>query len=367
MSAPATDTGPQFGIEMLPAGHGDGLLISYSDGSRSRAILVDGGPYYSYSMLRDRLLQGVDELQLMVATHVDADHIEGLVLLLRDPALKINVRDCWFNGWRQLKDASGMLDGVAGDYLSVMLADRGIPLNSAFDGSSVTRSLGVFPTLAMPGALDITVLSPTRYQLARLLSRWEDDVEEAGLKPGSPVEARKHLEESRKFGRGRFLAAFNLDELAEEAAKTDRSPVNGSSIALLLEYNDKRILLAADTPPTLLEESLKELIRKRGGVRLRLDAFKVAHHGSKGSLTNSLLDLIECQRYLISTNGKYFGHPDDEAIARIIRHGARDISLYFNYKPDESRFWDDTKLQARERFRVVYPQGDHPGLILNLL
>ncbi|MFI6416101.1 hypothetical protein ACIBG6_01485 [Streptomyces sp. NPDC050842] len=50
-------------------------------------------------------------------------------------------------------------------------------------------------------------------------------------------------------------------------------------------------------------------MRLRGWVRagaVRIDALKVARHGRANNFSNVLLD---CGRYLISTNGKVHGHP----------------------------------------------------------
>jgi beta-lactamase superfamily II metal-dependent hydrolase len=42
----------------------------------------------------------------MVVTHIDADHIDGSVILLRDlPKSKIHLKELWFNGWSQLPKA----------------------------------------------------------------------------------------------------------------------------------------------------------------------------------------------------------------------------------------------------------------------
>ena len=37
-------------------------------------------------------------------THVDADHIDGVLELLRDEELGTTCGDVWFNGWRHLPD-----------------------------------------------------------------------------------------------------------------------------------------------------------------------------------------------------------------------------------------------------------------------
>ncbi|MEO8937952.1 MAG: hypothetical protein ABI277_15655 [Burkholderiaceae bacterium] len=42
------------------------------------------------------------------------------------------------------------------------------------------------------------------------------------------------------------------------------------------------------------------------------------HHASQNNIDQSVLDAVDCQNYLVSTNGSVFGHPDNEAIARVI-------------------------------------------------
>ena len=76
-----------FRIEMLPAAHGDCLWIEYGSGSTVHRILIDGGPAHAYPALRERILHlPADErrFDLLVITHIDADHIEGIIRLLLD-------------------------------------------------------------------------------------------------------------------------------------------------------------------------------------------------------------------------------------------------------------------------------------------
>jgi|GEM_PF-2444970 len=64
-------------IAALPIGQGDAILIRWSDGERCWSCLIDGGP--SRTKLQQSLeAEGVDHLDLLVVTHVDADHIAGL-------------------------------------------------------------------------------------------------------------------------------------------------------------------------------------------------------------------------------------------------------------------------------------------------
>src|SRR6185436_15979126 len=90
-----------FRIELLPARHGDCLLLEYGDAARPHRVLIDGGPIGAYGTLSQRLAAlpaDERELELLVITHVDGDHIEGCLKLLNHRELA-TFRDIWFNGW----------------------------------------------------------------------------------------------------------------------------------------------------------------------------------------------------------------------------------------------------------------------------
>lgn len=70
----------------------------------------------------------------------------------------------------------------------------------------------------------------------------------------------------------------DLEMLAETNSSIDRSHVNGSNIALLLEYNGCRIALSGDAFESDLVDGLAAV---RNGVPIAVDAFKLPHHGSK--------------------------------------------------------------------------------------
>jgi hypothetical protein len=131
-----------------------------------------------------------------------------------------------------------------------------------------------------------------------------------------------------------LVFAGDEDSPARWNTVTNRQPTAAASHCW--EFQGTRIL-AGYAHPLILEKAVQALRDSTGRTELRLDAFKLAHHGSKASLTNSLLKLVKCRSYLISTIGSYFGHPDDEAIARVIRHGGRGGVLYFNYRQKSSR------------------------------
>jgi hypothetical protein len=68
--------------------------------------------------------------------------------------------------------------------------------------------------------------------------------------------------------------------------------------------------------------------------------------------------LIECSRYLISTNGTRHHHPDPETLARVLDVRGGGVKLHFNYASDESRLWDDDELRHAHGFETFYPDGE---------
>src|SRR5262249_30991911 len=95
-----------FAIEMLPADNGDCLWIEYGDPSRPRRVLIDCGAVSAARTLASRIesLGAPSErrFELFVLTHIDADHITGVLPLFGNTNLAARFEDIWFNGWHQV-------------------------------------------------------------------------------------------------------------------------------------------------------------------------------------------------------------------------------------------------------------------------
>ena len=92
---------------------------------------------------------------------------------------------------------------------------------------------------------------------------------------------------------------------------------------------------------------------------------QLAHHGSAGNISDDLLALIDSPRFLISTNGAQFGHPDAEAVQRIIARSVHQPpKLCFNYDSDTTRPWACAEKQAALGYLAEYnPVPDAPYVI----
>lgn len=208
--------------------------------------------------------------------------------------------------------------------------------------------------------MKLTILSPGPEQLVKLRSAWKKVM---GRSAGNAQAALKKLATQKKYKDLLGPAkALDLQELANSETNLDPSPANGSSIAVLAEYEGRRCLFAGDCHSQVLEASLQRLLKANKSTRLSLDAVKVPHHGSKYNNTITLYKKLNCKKYLISTNGKIFEHPDPEAVARIILYGGPNIEIYFNYDTTFTRRWDDPDLQRRYKYKTFIRPASESAL-----
>jgi hypothetical protein len=363
-----------FRVEMLPALHGDCLFVEYGDSSRSRRLLIDGGPIGAYDALEARinaLPKGDRRIELVVMTHVDTDHAEGLVRLFANKPLPIYVQDVWFNGWKHLNEAQGLLGGNQGEFLSALLVRRlsEEQWNGAFKGKAVAvNEDDPLPEITLEGGMKLTLLSPTTAILDKMRQEWKDDMS-PGMKPGDLDAAWKKLGTRKVYlpGKGLLGSTPELDALLEKQFKVDQSVANGSSIAFLAEFGDKSCLFLADAHHKVIIASLERLLKHRGLKKLNVSAVKVAHHGSAGNICDDLLSLFESPRFLFSTNGAIFNHPDKEAVERIVTRSCyQPPTLYFNYLTETTKCWQDIKLQEKLNYRVEFNSSCNKPLVINL-
>ena len=390
-----------FRIEMLPAAHGDCLWIEYGSGAAVNRILIDGGPAHAYPALRQRILHlpvGERRFDLLVITHIDADHIEGVIRLLLDAeALDCHFDRIWFNGRDQLDavpDPAGEpLGGMQGELLGMLIADyetrtgtKVWNLGFADSLAAIDRKAPALPVIELPGDCRLTLLSPDFERLLDLKDNWAKELKAAGVHSGNIAQLRERLAKSRSLRPlGDVLGAeddFDIDQPDSDEADIDladtlgrgtgepgadapfggdTSRANGSSIALLLEYPatkpEVRFLLAGDAWASVLETSLDLLVPKDS--RLALDGFKLAHHGSVANMSESLLGRLKCSNYLISTNGAIFGHPHARCVELLLKAhaGPGKPRLHFNYLVASTEAWSRKADQTARGYLAFHPTG----------
>jgi hypothetical protein len=216
-------------------------------------MLVDGGRTGA-GLTRRLQAQPVDQrhFDVVMCTHIDLDHIGGLLPMFRTPLEGFGVGDVWFNSRHHLVGDTLGVD--QGEELTDLLEGRW-PWNEAFGRRAVVAPAEVH---TLPG-LTVTVLAPDVSGLERLLEHWPEVVEEgsSGTEPGDlPGDA---------LGDDDDFPLDSLDELLRTRYRRDPSAANGSSIAVLLTADDgARVLLGADAPAEPLVAALQPLTANFG-------------------------------------------------------------------------------------------------------
>ena len=118
-------------VQFLPAREGDAIWIRWpadpqAEDSRSHQMLIDMGVSQTGKDIAQRLLHAPEDqrtFELLVVTHVDRDHIAGVLSCVVDPDQRIpglRSNDIWFNGRPHL----------SGDSVPVVSSNE--PLTSRF-------------------------------------------------------------------------------------------------------------------------------------------------------------------------------------------------------------------------------------------
>ncbi len=282
-------------ITFIDAGCGDAIHIRFlGDDKNTHNILIDGGtekgsvyPEGLRKALEDIVSRPDEFVDLWILSHIDDDHIGGILRLLKDNELLLKVNlsrtKFWFNytiwdydtGIRD-NDRKSTSQGIAlRDYL----------LKNSILNESITNDLG---TIDLWGA-KVTILSPDQKNVDELIEKWGQ--EERRLRERE-VSSKKS---ARKNDYDKPIEEFNISKEHKKHSKE-----NASSIAFLLEYNGASILLTADSEPEAIIAGLKRL---NSGKPVKLDYMQLPHHGSKFNIRNELLELVKCSNYIVCSDG----------------------------------------------------------------
>ncbi|ABX51719.1 beta-lactamase domain protein (plasmid) [Shewanella baltica OS195] len=332
-------------LNILQAEHGDSIGISFEFKGEIRNILIDGGPAQAFEVQQtpralklflNEIKNKNQKIDLLVLTHVDDDHIGGLLAgFNKNGYLSEITQEVWFNSGKlifnhfdkPLDDSNTIkLKNSSGSNTSI---GQGIKLEEHLTNKKIWSHnlIKVGDEIDWFGC-KFKILSPSLAKLEKLLVKWEKENPNANT-AGTINDYQNSIEQ--------LLADDNFEE--------DNSIHNGSSLAFIFECNDKSILFLGDAHPSIVIESLKSLGYSKDNP-LKIDYVKVSHHGSKANTNNELLLLIECENFIISANGKHHGLPNKLALARIINRFPT-TNLMFNYPDLINRiFTEEERIEA---------------------
>jgi hypothetical protein len=360
------------------ASDGDCLLLSSSD---ERHALIDGGRSASFQKFAWPVVQGLPALDMVVVSHIDADHISGILWLMgvvadwavydyqtteggnpgfrkpttpRPPPIK----RFWHNSWHaQLADLAAPIEEFVsqiGDGVASPAFDMATTPAPAVDAIEALQGLGEsipdgvellrvvendtpvplngkpFDTLVMLhrpprsvklGKTKLTVIGPGKAHLEALRDEWRDWL--ATMKPE---------------GAGPEHVVGSLVQAAQIIEKTDPSkvtPPNHASITLLAEERGRRCLLTGDAAEAEILDGLKAAGKIKNG-RFDCNVLKVQHHGSEFNLSKGFAATVVADHYVFCADGAN-DNPDPSVVKTIadIRAATdpRPFTLWFNTTP----------------------------------
>lgn len=401
-------------IKMYPAKNGDCFLISAGNEVKKH-ILIDCGYVETYKkFLKKDLLEIAErkeKINLMVITHIDADHISGAIKFIEENNRQgfIDINEVWFNAYRHLqipKKNNTELEDSETEILEREIAlgksflkkanELGIVKNeiSAEQGSTLGGLLlqgnykwnGLFGGKAVMAKdtktiniddFKITILSPNEDKLNKLkeewikklkIKKWNFNINDNELFDDAyefmQLMSEELTVESKEVSKIIQENSLNrLEEYIHGVYPNDDSASNGSSIALLIELHEKKLLFLGDAHPDIIYNNLMQISD------CKFDVVKLAHHGSLKNTTSELAKILTSTKYLFSTNGNgdKNQHPDVQTIVKLLAANSDSKKqLYFNYKTENSNFFGNTELKEKYNYEIFEGNGEET-LVIKLL
>lgn len=342
-------------INVLKANNGDSILLKTLSNENTVNILIDGGTGRTYQFKNKKkkqeagaLKQVVEELKqkdqvidLLILTHVDDDHIGGILKWFNhDKGAANYIKKVWFNSGRliseyferpAIEENDISLNPVDGYDTSIK---QGATFENFIEEKGIwdRRIIGAVNEIEECG-IKFTLLSPNNEKLEALLTKWEKE------EPITETSAKNDY-------------SLSIKELIEnDTFVEDKAIHNGSSIAFILEYEEQKLLFLGDAHPQVIVDSLIELGYSKD-TPLQVDILKISHHGSKANTSPALLELIDTNKFIISSNGDKHQLPDKQCLSRIINHNNR-AEFYFNYPELIEKIFSDYDRSDYPNFKTV--------------
>lgn len=324
-----------FNLHIIEARYGDCFVLEYGTNASPRYLLIDGGPGEVYEPHLKPLLETIrgrgGALDAAIVSHVDDDHIHGLLDLLTDLQWQrvrekpevIAIGELWHNTFSetvgddvqrrfsQFLDRAGPMrallgqsdlisrDIAQGDALTRAARTLGVPVNSRF-GQPSTITVCRLPYPVILENLALHIVGPTQASLEALRDEWLAWL--AAREEQAPVEA--------------------VEGAARAMRRADTSVPNLSSIMFLAQADGRSILFTGDGRSDHILQGLAQAGLLDADGKCHVDVLKLPHHGSKYNASSELFQRVTADCYLISASGKH-GHPHKDTLKWIVE-AARD-------------------------------------------
>jgi competence protein ComEC len=201
-------------------------------------------------------------------------------------------------------DRTIVVDGGRDGRLLPLLADRGI---RRIDAVVLTHAhpdhCGALPQLVEQFDVAAVWITPRKFT-----GDCAERLRQACTRSGTPI---RFVRDGTTFA----LGAFRIDALLADTTFR-HAPENNASVVLRAAAGGRRFLLTGD-----IEKEAELVLAARD---LRADVLKIAHHGSRGSTSDAILDVILPRIAVISCGRRnLFGHPHPSVLERLAERRIR--------------------------------------------
>ena len=335
-------------INFIKALHGDAILVKVSDENCSVNILVDGGPSRAFkarqpgfpgdaelSAVLDDIRAKKQVIDLLIMTHVDDDHIGGIISAFEHPDyLPALAKSVIFNSGQLIHTEFNLppypSNNIRGNFKNSKKTSikQGVTLESFIDGRGIwIKKLFRQGDNHSLGKIKFFFLSPNDENLKTLSGKWEKEKK-------SPNTGKYSTDYSKSY-----------NELIKKTEfEGDSSIHNGSSISFYAEIGEKKIMMLGDAFSATVEEGLEKLGYNEHNP-IQVDLVKISHHGSQKNTSCALLRTIRSKKFIITTNGSQHGLPNKLTLARIHKIHPN-ATIYFNYPEMINKIYSSNEILA---------------------
>ena len=351
-----------FTLEALRARHGDCLMLHAGTPDRPELVLIDGGWFKVYrTFLEPRLEElrarrapgGELEIDLLMVSHIDEDHIQGVLDLTKELRKKKErgearpwmIREMWHNSFDDIVEEDRAEDVAATAELEVGVAGLGegetVPreILDRHQGAIVLASVRQGRQLRLDAEFLTIPLNPTDSGNPLVLEGEERELDSGVvLRVLGPSE--EQVEELRKEWDEFLVDAGLAQDPVKVAEFVDKSVFNLSSIVVLAEAKDddgklRRMLLTGDARGDFLRDAIERAGLFDDDGRFHVDVFKIPHHGSHHNVELETFRRITADHYVVSGDGNY-GNPELDTFRMILEaRGNAPYHLHLTYPVDE--------------------------------
>lgn len=384
-------------IKLFPAEYGDCVLLEIND-KKTIYILVDGGTTKTYDNFIKKEIKSIKDnikkLDLIICTHIDFDHIGGLIQTIKNTDPKM-IGTVWYNGFLQVIDSRyytnrtgkyeardiKLLDDIIvkgtqyngeqeiginhGMSFEVLLKEKEIAVNSIVEGKTISTEF-ISNSIKITENTEIFIIGPSKENIQKLEQFWTNQMKDRGymFQVSDEIKLMESfeyvLESIKLFYANEELKVSGSEDLEKYIGmlnETDGSVTNASSISFIIQHRKEKYLFLGDT---IIDSTILENIEHIVGYKYTFKAIKLPHHGSRYNITHEFIKRYKAEEYYCLTNSKQFGHPDLEVISSLICCNSSFKRIFFNYPIDKINFLNNENLKVKYKYEIVIGTGNSP-------